>query len=244
LESHKLNPLLKGEVWMRTTLVAIIAVAAAVAPAIAAVKQAKAVDRLDAASDVLKDMTQMSDKGIPQDLLNKAQCLVIIPGMKKAGFIVGAQYGAGFAVCRKASGRGWTAPAAIKSYGGSVGFQIGGAEQDVILLIMNQDGMKHLLSDKFTVGGDATAAAGPVGRDATASTDASMHAEMLSYSRSRGAFAGIALKGATIQPDSDANKELYGRDVTNREILTGDVTAPAVAHKLSVELGRISARKS
>jgi len=229
---------------MRTTLVAIIAIAAAVAPAIAASKEAKAVDRLDAAADVLRDMTHMQDKGIPQDLLNKAECIVIIPGMKKGGFIVGAQYGAGYAVCRKASGRGWTAPASIKSIGGSVGFQIGGSEQDVVLLIMNQDGMKHLLSDKFTVGGDATAAAGPVGRDATASTDASMHAEMLSYSRSRGAFAGIALKGATIQPDSDVNRELYGRDLTNKEILTGDVTAPASAHKLMAELSRISARRT
>ena len=227
---------------MRTTLVAIIAVAAAVAPAIAADKQAKAVDRLDASADVLKDMTHMEDKGIPQDLLNKAECIVIIPGMKKGGFIVGAQYGAGYAVCRKTSGRGWTAPAAIKSYGGSVGFQIGGAEQDVVLLVMNEDGMKHLLSSKFTVGGDATAAAGPVGRDATASTDATMHAEILSYSRSRGAFAGIALKGATIQPDDDANKEIYGRDLTNKEILTGNVASPATASKLKTELSRISAR--
>jgi lipid-binding SYLF domain-containing protein len=189
-------------------------------------------------------MTHMQDKGIPQDLLNKAECLVIIPGMKKGGFIVGAQYGAGFAVCRKTGGRGWTAPAAIKSIGGSVGFQIGASEQDVILLVMNENGMKHLLSSKFTVGDDATAAAGPVGRDATASTDASMHAEMLSYSRSRGAFAGIALKGATIQPDDDANKELYGRETTNKEILTGNVTAPAVARKLTTELGRISARQT
>ncbi len=229
---------------MRTTLVAIIAVAAAVAPAIAADKEAKAVDRLDAAADVLRDMTHMQDKGIPQDLLNKAECIVIIPGMKKGGFIVGAQYGAGYAVCRRASGRGWSAPAAIKSYGGSVGFQIGGAEQDVVLLMMNEDGMKHLLRDKFTVGGDATAAAGPVGRDATAATDASLHAEMLSYSRSRGAFAGIALKGATIQPDSDVNKELYGRDISNKEILTGNVASPAAAAKLKTELSRISARKT
>jgi lipid-binding SYLF domain-containing protein len=231
-------------VWMRTTLVAIIAFAAAVAPGIAADKESKAADRLDTSADVLRDMTHMQDKGIPQDLLNKAECIVIIPGMKKGGFIVGAQYGAGFAVCRKKSGRGWTAPASIKSYGGSVGFQIGGSEQDVILLIMNDDGMKHLLSSKFTVGGDATAAAGPVGRDATASTDATMHAQILSYSRSRGVFAGIALKGATIQPDDDANKELYGRDVTNKEILTGDVTAPAAARKLTTELSRISARQT
>jgi lipid-binding SYLF domain-containing protein len=229
---------------MRTTLVAIISAAAIVAPALAADKEAKVTDRLDASVDVLKDMTQMKDKGIPQDLLNKAHCIVIIPGMKKAGFIVGAQYGAGFAVCRRSNGHGWTGPAAIKSIGGSVGFQIGGSEQDIVLLVMNDRGMKHLLSDKFTIGGDATAAAGPVGRDAQANTDAEMHAEMLAYSRSRGLFAGISLQGATIQPDKDVARELYGRDVTNREVLTGEVPAPATAARLEHELDRISSRKT
>lgn len=229
---------------MRTTLVALISVAAVVAPALAAEKQAKVTDRLDAAVDVLRDMTQMKDKGIPQDLLNKAQCIVIIPGMKKGGFIVGAQYGAGFAVCRHSNGHGWSGPASIKSIGGSVGFQIGGSEQDVVLLVTNDTGMKHLLSDKFTLGGDATAAAGPVGRSATAETDAEMHAEMLSYSRSRGLFAGISLKGATIQPDNEANHELYSRDVTNREVLTGEVPPPAAARNLAHELDRISSRRT
>jgi lipid-binding SYLF domain-containing protein len=234
---------MKGEVWMRTTLVAIISIAAVVAPALAAEHEAKVVDRLDAAADVLRDMTHAQDKGIPQDLMNKAQCVVIIPGMKKAGFIVGGQFGRGFAVCRKASGHGWTAPAAIRSEGGSVGFQIGGSEQDVILLVMSGSGMKHLLSNKFTIGGDATAAAGPVGRDASAQTDAALHAEMLSYSRSRGLFAGISLQGATLRPDDDTNKDLYGRETTNREILAGSVTSPAAAGKLEAELNRFSARK-
>jgi lipid-binding SYLF domain-containing protein len=234
---------MKGEVWMRTTLVAIISIAAVVAPAFAAEHEAKVVDRLDAAADVLRDMTHAQDKGIPQDLMNKAQCVVIIPGMKKAGFIVGGQFGRGFAVCRKASGHGWTAPAAIRSEGGSVGFQIGGSEQDVILLVMSGSGMKHLLSNKFTIGGDATAAAGPVGRDASAQTDAALHAEMLSYSRSRGLFAGISLQGATLRPDDDTNKDLYGRETTNREILAGSVTSPAAAGKLEAELNRFSARK-
>ncbi|HWE00267.1 MAG TPA: lipid-binding SYLF domain-containing protein [Bryobacteraceae bacterium] len=228
---------------MRTTLVAIISIAAVVAPALAAEHEAKVVDRLDAAADVLRDMTHAQDKGIPQDLMNKAQCVVIIPGMKKAGFIVGGQFGRGFAVCRKASGHGWTAPAAIRSEGGSVGFQIGGSEQDVILLVMSGSGMKHLLSNKFTIGGDATAAAGPVGRDASAQTDAALHAEMLSYSRSRGLFAGISLQGATLRPDDDTNKDLYGRETTNREILAGSVTSPAAAGKLEAELNRFSARK-
>jgi lipid-binding SYLF domain-containing protein len=152
--------------------------------------------------------------------------------MKKGGFILGAQYGRGFAVCRHASGMGWSAPAAIRMEGGSVGFQIGGSEQDVVLLVMNDGGMKHILEDKFTLGADATVSAGPVGRDAQAQTDAAMHAEMLAYSRSRGIFAGIALQGATLRPDSDADRDLYGRDITNREILTGAVTAPADARKL------------
>jgi SH3 domain-containing YSC84-like protein 1 len=229
---------------MRTTLVAIISIAAMAVPALAADHEAKVADRLDAAADVLKDMTLAQDKGIPQDLMNKAQCVVIIPGMKKAGFIVGGQFGRGFAVCRKASGHGWTAPAAIRSEGGSVGFQIGGSEQDVILLVMSGSGMKHLLSNKFTLGGDATASAGPVGRSVTAQTDAELHAEMLSYSRSRGLFAGISLQGATLRPDDDANKALYGRDLTNREILTGSVAAPAAAAKLETQLNRFSARKS
>jgi SH3 domain-containing YSC84-like protein 1 len=139
-------------------------------------------------------MMKASDKGIPQDLLDKAHCVVVIPGMKKAGFIFGAKYGLGFAACRR-GGSGWSAPAAMRVEGGGVGFQIGASETDVVLLVMNDGGMKHLLSDKFTIGGEATAAAGPVGRDACAQTDAVMQAEMLSYSRARGLFAGISLEG-------------------------------------------------
>jgi len=164
----------------------------------------------------------------------------VIPGMKKAGFIVGAKYGRGFAVCRHANVAGWSAPAAVRMEGGSVGFQIGGSEQDVLLLVMNDGGMKHLLSDKFTLGGEATAAAGPVGRDAEAQTDAAMHAEMLAYSRSRGLFAGISLQGATLRPDDETNRELYGHDVSNREILTGDVRAPQSAQKLDMVLNGAS----
>ena len=204
--------------------------------AFAADRQVKAVDRLDASADTLTDLMQAKDKGVPQDLLNKAKCVVVIPGMKKAGFIVGAQYGRGFAVCRRASGRGWTAPAAMRMEGGSLGFQIGGSEQDVVLLVMNDGGMKHLLSDKFTLGADATVSAGPVGRDAQAETDAELHAEMLSYSRSRGIFAGVSVSGATLRPDNDTDRDLYGHAVTNREILTGDVKAPADARKLDTVL--------
>jgi lipid-binding SYLF domain-containing protein len=181
-------------------------------------------------------MMRADDHGVPQDLLSKARCVVVIPGMKKAGFIVGANYGRGFAICRREGGRGWSAPAAMRIEGGSVGFQIGGTEQDVLMLVMNDGGMKHLLEDKFTVGGDASVAAGPVGRMATAETDAAMHAEMLSYSRSRGLFAGISLQGATLRPDHETDHELYGHDVSNREILSGSIPTPAGAHKLDMVL--------
>jgi lipid-binding SYLF domain-containing protein len=212
------------------------------AAAVAADREAKVEDRLDASADTLSDMMRASDKGIPQDLLDKARCVVVIPGMKKAGFIFGAKYGRGFAVCRR-GGSGWSAPAAMRVEGGSVGFQIGASETDIVLLVNNDKGLKHLLSDKFTIGGEATAAAGPVGRDAGAQTDAMLHAEMLSYSRSRGLFAGISLEGATLRPDQEANRELYGRDVTNREILTGDVKSPAGAAKFEHALNRESPQR-
>ncbi len=217
---------------MRKTLLSILAVAGTLSTAAyAADREIKVDDRLDASADTLTDMMHASDKGIPQDLMDKSKCVVVVPGMKKAGFIFGAKYGRGFAVCRRPGGVGWSAPAAMRVEGGSVGFQIGASETDIILLVMNDGGMKHLLSDKFTIGGEATAAAGPVGRDATAQTDAELHAEMLSYSRARGLFAGISLEGATLRPDGDTNRELYGHDSTNREILTGDFKTPAAAAK-------------
>jgi lipid-binding SYLF domain-containing protein len=223
---------LKHSVW-------VLAIAGSMTAAFAA-DEIKVADRLDASAGTLTDMMKASDKGIPQDLLDKAHCVVVIPGMKKAGFIFGAKYGLGFAVCRRSGGSGWSAPAAMRVEGGSVGFQIGASETDVILLVMNDGGMKHLLSDKFTIGGEATAAAGPVGRDAGAQTDAMMKAEMLSYSRSRGLFAGISLEGATLRQDEGTNKELYGREATNREILTGDFKTPAAAGKFESALHRES----
>lgn len=217
----------------------------ALAPLAMAAKESSAADRLDASADVLADMMHASDKGIPQDLMNRAECVVVIPNMKKAGFIWGAKYGRGYAVCRRHGGSGWTAPAGVRMEGGSFGLQIGGSESDVVVLINNRSGMNHLLSDKFTLGGDASVAAGPVGRDASAETDAELHAEMLSYSRSRGIFAGLALEGATLRPDKDADKELYGRDVTNKEILTTNAIAPPpAAAKLERSLNRESAYKT
>jgi SH3 domain-containing YSC84-like protein 1 len=229
---------------MRTTLLAILAAGAVVfSPLAMADKESSAADRLNTSAEVLGDMMHASDKGIPQDLMNRAQCVVVIPNMKKAGFIWGAKYGRGFAVCRRRGGSGWTAPAAMRIEGGSFGLQIGGSESDAVVLINNESGMKHLLSDKFTLGGDASIAAGPVGRDASAQTDAALHAEMLSYSRSRGIFVGIALEGATLRPDREADRELYGRDIGNREILTGrDIQAPPAAERLEHTLNRESAR--
>ena len=200
--------------------------------------------RLNSAADVLSDMMNASDKGVPQDLINKSQCVVVVPGLKKAAFVFGGKYGKGFVMCRRASGTGWSAPAAIRVEGGSVGFQIGGSEQDVILLVMNRTGMDKLLKDQFTLGGEGTVAAGPVGRDATAQTDAMMRAEMLSYSRSRGVFAGISLQGATLRQDNDADSELYGKKITNREILAGDVSSPPAAAKLEGLLNKTSMHKT
>jgi len=201
-------------------------------------KEPKVKDRLDASEETLTEMTDASDHGIPQNLLSKARCVVVVPGMKKAGFVFGGKYGRGFAACRDEKAGGWTAPAAMRIEGGSFGLQIGVAETDILLLVMNERGMKHLLSDKFTVGGDASASAGPLGREATAQTDALMHAEILSYSRSRGLFAGISLEGATLRPDDDANREMYGREVANRAILQGEFKTPPVAKKFEYALNR------
>lgn len=200
------------------------------------------VKRLDAAADVLTEIMGAPDKGIPQDLLDKAQCTVVVPGVLKGGFILAAKYGRGFATCRNEDGKGWGAPSGVRVEGGSFGFQIGGSETDVIMLIMNRKGMERLTSSKFTVGGDATVAAGPVGRESTAQTDATMRAEILSWSRSRGAFAGIALNGATLRPDEKANQELYGSPKEPKEILMGSTTVPDAAQKMIGVLNKYSGR--
>jgi lipid-binding SYLF domain-containing protein len=221
--------------------VCILAMAGFATTAVFAADRAiKVDDRLDASAETLINMMRASDHGIPRDLLDKARCVVVIPGMKKVGFIFGAEEGRGFAVCRREGGSGWSAPAAMRSEGGSFGFQIGASETDAVLLVMNEGGMRHLLSDKFTLGGDASVAAGPLGRDASARTDAMMNAEMLSYSRSRGLFAGIALTGVTLRPDGETNRVLYGRDSTNHEILTGDFKTPEMARKFERALHRDS----
>jgi lipid-binding SYLF domain-containing protein len=198
-------------------------------------------ERLKESTDVFSEIMRTPDKGIPQDLLAKAQCVVIIPNMKKAAFVVGGEYGRGFAECRRTNGPGWTAPAAVRMEGGSVGFQIGGSSTDLILLVMNRKGMDQLMQDKFTIGADASVAAGPVGRTAAAGTDVRLDAEILAWSRTKGLFAGIALNGATLRPDEDQNAELYGHKMGNREILTSNMAPPPEARSLTAALDRYSA---
>lgn len=204
--------------------------------------QKDADSRLKAATAVMNEMMRASDKGIPQDLLAKSECVVVIPNLKKGGFIVGAKYGKGFFSCRKRSGVGWSAPAGIIAEGGSFGFLIGGAETDVIMLVMNRQGADSLLTSKFTLGGDVSAAAGPVGRDSSAMTDAMMRAKILTYSRQRGIFGGISLTGSTLRPDEDSNKELYGRALTNKDIVMGNVAVPAAATGFIADLNKFSSR--
>jgi lipid-binding SYLF domain-containing protein len=202
-----------------------------------------AATRLKTSAEVLTEIMSAPDKGIPDELLEKSQCIVIVPGIKKAAFIVGAKYGKGFIECRRASGKGWSAPAAVKVEGGSFGFQIGASETDAIMLVMNKRGAEKLVSSKFTLGADASVAAGPVGRTASADTDAKMQAEILTYSRSRGVFAGVALNGATLRPDNETNSEMYGGHRTNKQILRGETRATEAGIELAADLNRYSTTK-
>lgn len=192
--------------------------------------------RIHEAGVTLHEIMNAGDHGIPEDLIRRAQCVVVVPDLKRAGFIIGGKYGKGVLTCRTA--HGWSAPATMRVEGGSIGLQIGAGETDLVLLIMNRGGEDKILRDKFTVGADASVMAGPVGRSANAATDAVMKAEILAYSRSRGVFGGISLEGATLRPDNDDNAKIYGRSVAAREIVHGDVTAPAAASGLYDELNR------
>jgi lipid-binding SYLF domain-containing protein len=201
-------------------------------------------ERLDESARILHEIMGTPDKGIPRDLMNKSWCVVVVPSLKKGAFVVGGEYGKGFATCRRGPGLGWGAPAAVIVEGGSFGFQIGGESTDVVMLVMNDHGMHQLDKDKITLGGDASIAAGPVGRTAAADTDASLNAEILSWSRTKGVFGGVSLSGATLRPDHKANRELYGQDLSNREILASRTPPPAAARPLLAELDRYSMRKN
>jgi SH3 domain-containing YSC84-like protein 1 len=219
---------------MKTKIVTFLMVAAVLAAAESSDK------RLADSTTVLREMSHASDQGIPQDLLEKAQCVVVVPGLKKVAFIGGGKYGRGYASCM--TRKGWSPPAAVRIEGGSFGLQLGGSSTDVIMLVLNQGGMKKLMSDKFTLGGEAAAAAGPVGRNTSANTDVLMKAEILSWSRSRGIFAGLSLEGATLRQDQDENAKLYGKPLTNEEILTGTVKRPATAGTFLAQLQRFSGK--
>ena len=196
--------------------------------------------RLGEAAAVLSEIMSTPDKVIPRDLLEKAHCIVIVPSVKTAAFVVGAKFGKGYLSCRNEGGMGWSAPATIRIEGGSFGFQIGGSETDLVMLVMNQGGRNKLLASKFTLGAEGSVAAGPVGRTATAQTDAQMHAEILSWSRSQGLFAGIALEGATLREDLDDNATLYGVRSDSRDILTDGRAAPESAGPLMALLNQYS----
>src|SRR5436309_12595087 len=192
----------------------------------------KTEERLHDATALFNEIMGTPDRAIPQDLLEKAHCIVLVPGVKKAAFGFGGKYGRGFVMCRKKSGVGWGAPGAVRVEGGSFGFQIGVSSTDVVLLVMNPRGIDKLLTSKFTLGGDASVAGGPVGRSASAQTDAMMHAEILSWSRSKGLFAGLSLEGATLRNDIDENESMYGKRWNNRQIIGGEVTPPPAAAEL------------
>jgi lipid-binding SYLF domain-containing protein len=227
---------------MKLIMATIVATTVAVTPLMAQDKEPA--KRLDEAAAVLSEIMGTPDKGIPEDLLQKAHCIVIVPDLKTAAFGVGGKYGKGYLSCRRANGQGWSAPGAVRIEGGSVGFQIGGSSTDLIMLVMTERGSQKLLESKFTLGAEGSVAAGPVGRTATAQTDVQMHADILSWSRSQGLFAGVALEGATLRQDLDDNVTLYGQKRENRDIVTKGVAVPAAAARLIALLNRYSSRES
>ncbi len=207
-----------------------ILLAGMAAPVFADSSRQQDISRIRNARFAFEDIMNAPDRSIPQELLESAKCIAIIPGEKRLAFIFGGRYGKGLVTCRSA--HGWSAPAFLMLGGGSFGFQIGGSSTDIIMIFRNHGGIDRLLSDKFTVGADASAAAGPVGRNAAAATDAEMHAEILTYSRSRGVFAGVSLDGAVVKPDRSGDRALYGANVTHTAILDGRVAVPPAAQGL------------
>ncbi len=194
--------------------------------------------RLRTAAEVFREIMAAPDKGIPQKILDRSECVVIVPGLKKAAFVIGGTYGRGFAVCRS-HGR-WGGPAALRLSGGSFGAQIGAESTDIVFLVMNRKGMEKLAGDKFTIGADASGAAGPVGRTVAADTDLQMQAEILSYSRAHGLFAGVSLDGTVVTQDGAEDRKLYGHDVSNKAIILGEVRPPHAGEELRRELNRYS----
>ena len=199
-------------------------------------RDSKAADRVQSAADVLNEIQGAPDSGIPEEILSRAECVAVVPSMLKGGFIVGAKYGRGLASCRTA--KGWSAPAFFTVTGGSFGFQIGGQAVDLVMLVMNKDGVQNLISSQFALGADASVAAGPVGRHAEGNTDWKMRAQVLTYSRARGVFAGVSLNGAVVKQDKDSTRDFYGHMVTTKAALTGEVEAPAPANPFLTTLAK------
>ena len=224
----------------KNALIVSVAGLALVLPALASDRDDD-LGRIQKATRVFHEIMTTPDKGIPRDLLEKAKCVAIIPGEEKLAFIFGGNYGKGLATCRTANG--WSAPMFVAVGGGSVGFQIGGSFTDVVMLFMNDHALQSLMSDKFKIGADATVAAGPVGRQASANTDIKLNAEILSYSRSKGIFAGASVDGAVVQADHSGDKAMYGHDVTHQEILDGKIAVPESARRLVADLGRYPAQR-
>jgi len=226
-----------------SSILVLLAVTAGVAGPPRRADRSDETKRLKRASEVFTEIMATPDKGIPVNLLDKAECVAIIPGMSKGGIGVGGRYGKGVVMCRKGD-KSWTAPSFLTVEGGSFGLQLGFEKVDLVMLIMNRHGMDALIGDKFTVGADAAAAAGPVGRNASADTDVKLNAEILTYSRAKGLFGGLALNGAVVKQDHDDNHSFYGKDVDARQILmVGSVPMPAEARSLAVALGRTSPAK-
>jgi SH3 domain-containing YSC84-like protein 1 len=206
-------------------------------------KDLEPANRLNDAAAVLSEVMAAPDSGIPQEVLDSARCIVIVPGLKTAAFVFGGKYGKGYLLCRKPSRVGWSTPGTVRIEGGSFGLQNGGSETDLILLVMSERGADKLVASKFTLGVEGSVAAGPVGRTATVQTDAQMHAEILSWSRSQGLFAGLALQGATLREDLDENATLYGDRLENRDIMTKRVRMPKAATRLMSLLEFYSGRQ-
>ena len=226
---------------MKFVIATTMATTLAVAPLLAA--DTEPAKRLSEAATVFSEIMGTPDKGIPEELIEHAHCIVIVPDLKTAAFVVGGKYGKGYLSCRSKSRAGWSAPGTVRIEGGSVGFQIGASSTDLIMLVMSEQGADKLLSSKFTLGAEGSVAAGPVGRTTTAQTDAQLHADILSWSRSQGLFAGVALEGATLRQDLDDNATLYGKKLENRDIVTTGVRTPKSAAKLIALLNRYSAKE-
>ena len=223
------------------SLVATLTVACV--PLLAADNAEETSHRLHEAAAVFSEVTSAPDQGIPRELIERAKCIAIVPGMKKGAFIIGAKYGKGFISCRGSNDLAWSAPGAIRIEGGSFGFQIGGSETDVVMLVMNDRGAQKLLESKFTLGATGEVAAGPVGRTASAETDAKMTAQILSWSRSRGVFAGVALQGATLREDLDDNQAMYGAKISNHDIVTKRQEKTAAGAELIAMLNKYSPKE-